>query len=135
MGDRLKKSLEPNLLILFEAADNIADYHDGQWGLSRKVVDAAKAELEAIRASNDAEPFGREAERMVVARCIQIIFDIRDEFLSPEYAVDQPLGSLMERVACDLCIDAIGAEFVMSSNEQRILVGRPSHIEEYQTTK
>lgn len=90
---------------------------------------------QAIRASNDAEPFGREAERMVVARCIQIIFDIRDEFLSPEYAVDQPLGSLMERVACDLCIDAIGAEFVMSSNEQRILVGRPSHIEEYRTTK
>lgn len=63
MGDRLKKSLEPNLLILFEAADNIADYHDGQWGLSRKVVDAAKAELEAIRASTAESPLA-ELQRL-----------------------------------------------------------------------
>ncbi|OHD05726.1 MAG: hypothetical protein A2095_04185 [Sphingomonadales bacterium GWF1_63_6] len=36
---------EDPISILLDAADNIADYHDGGWGLSRKVVDAAKADI------------------------------------------------------------------------------------------
>ncbi len=74
-------------------------------------------------------------ERKTVARCIQLVLNTRDEFLTSEHTVDQPVGGLMERVVCDRCIDAIGAEFVMSSNEQRILVGRKTHIEEYRAAQ
>ncbi len=69
--------------------------------------------------------------REAVARCIQIILNTRDSFLSPEYAPGQPVSSMNERFACDRCIDAILSEFCMGSDEQRKLVGRPTHIEEY----
>ncbi|WP_370309231.1 hypothetical protein [Sphingobium abikonense] len=102
--------------------------------LSHAAVDALPSlltELEALRAER-----GRMAEghREAVARCIQIIFETRDGFLSPEYATDQPISSVMERFACDRCIDAISSEFAMGSNEQRQLVGRPTHLEEYRAT-
>jgi hypothetical protein len=47
----------------------------------------------------------------VVARCIEIIREVRDGFLSEEYAVDQPLSSLSERFACDQAVAAIETEF------------------------
>jgi hypothetical protein len=97
----------------------------------RNNAEALLTELEALRAER-----GRMAEghREAVARCIQIIFETRDGFLSPEYATDQPISSVMERFACDRCIDAISSEFAMGSNEQRQLVGRPTHLEEYRAT-
>ena len=106
-------------------------------GNARLIVAAVNAlpslltELEALRAER-----GRMAEghREAVARCIQIIFETRDGFLSPEYATDQPISSVMERFACDRCIDAISSEFAMGSNEQRQLVGRPTHLEEYRAS-
>ncbi len=48
---------------------------------------------------------------MTVARCLEIAREVRDGFLSEEYAVGQPLASLNERFACDQIIAAIEREF------------------------
>ena len=39
--------------------------------------------------------------------CAQACEQQRDEFLSPEYATNQPLSSFNERFACDQCATAI----------------------------
>ena len=70
-----------------------------------------------------------EAKRRAVARCLQIIRETRDGFLSPEYAVDQPLSSIMERFACDQCALAIEDEFALGTFEQRKLLGeQPARV-------
>lgn len=61
---------EDPISILLDAADNIADYHDGGWGLSRKVVDAAKADIathagEVERLREALRPFATFAETFV----------------------------------------------------------------------
>lgn len=38
----------PNLSIIMEGAENIADYWDGDWGITRGVVDAAVLEISAL---------------------------------------------------------------------------------------
>jgi len=72
-----------------------------------------------------------EVERKTVARCIEIIREQREGFLSEQYATPQPIGSFNERFACDACADAIATEFGMGSEEQRALVGKPSHADEH----
>lgn len=47
---------------------------------------------------------GVEAER---ERCAKVCEQQAQEFLSPQYASNQPLGSLTERFACDECASAI----------------------------
>jgi hypothetical protein len=44
------------------------------------------------------------------ARCIEVIREVRDAFLSEEYAVGQPLASFSERFASDQAIAAIEEE-------------------------
>lgn len=44
-------------------------------------------------------------------RCIAIIEEVRDSFLSPEYAMGGPMDSITERFACNRAIDAIRARF------------------------
>lgn len=38
----------PNLSIIMEGAENIADHWDGGWGITRGVVDAAVSEISAL---------------------------------------------------------------------------------------
>jgi hypothetical protein len=51
------------------------------------------------------------AERSAAARCIALIEEQQQTFLSPQYATQQPLSSIMERIACAACIDLIRKEF------------------------
>ena len=50
-------------------------------------------------------------KQLEAARCIAIAEQVRDGFLSEEYAVGQPLSSIQERFACNQVIEAIRAEF------------------------
>lgn len=43
-------------------------------------------------------------------RCAKICEAQKEGFLSPEYASNQPLGSLPERFACDECAQSIRGE-------------------------
>lgn len=72
-----------------------------------------------------------EAERRVVARCIEIIRETRDGFLSEQYAVGQPIASFSERFACDQAAQAIENEFAMGTIEQCRLLGKPTPAERY----
>lgn len=87
--------------------------------------------LGEARAVADVAAIARDAERRAVARCIEIIREQSREFQSEDYAVGQPMSSFNERFACSQCADAIGSAFGMGSDEQRVLVGRPTHIAEY----
>jgi hypothetical protein len=70
-------------------------------------------------------------ERRLIARCIEIVRETRDGFLSEEYAVGQPLASFQERFACDQAAKAIEDEFAMGTNEQCRLLGKPTPAEQY----
>jgi len=43
----------------------------------------------------------------IVEECIKLIEKEREDFLSPEYATNQPHSSYGERFACNACIDAL----------------------------
>lgn len=75
-----------------------------------------------------------KAQRAAAARCVELAMEQRDHFGSDEYATDQPVSSFAERFACNQVIDSIMRDFGMSSNEQRILVGKPTHYEEYKAS-
>ena len=81
----------------------------------------APTEAEAISLWNTrptaALPSEDDVERVAIARCIAIAREVRDGFLSPEYATDQPLSSMMERFACDQVVAAIEAEFTPANHE------------------
>lgn len=77
---------------------------------------ALKAEVEELRG----------AERRAVARCIAIAREVRDGFLSPEYATDQPLSSFHERFACDQVASAIEDRFAIGTTEQRAILSGES---------
>jgi len=51
--------------------------------------------------------------REAVGRCIAIIREQQQVFLSPRYATGQPLSSISERLACSLCIREIERAFGM----------------------
>ena len=61
--------------------------------------------------SNRVHGVGRVApvaeDAAMSARCIAAIEAQKAIFMSPEYATQQPLSSLKERLACDFCIEAI----------------------------
>ena len=44
---------------------------------------------------------------IVAEACAVLLEEQKRDFLSNEYAAPQPIGSLMERFACDQCIGAI----------------------------
>jgi hypothetical protein len=67
-----------------------------------------------------------------VARCIEIARETRDSFLSEQYAVGQPLSSIMERFACDQVAQAIENEFTLGTIEQCRLLGKPTPAERLQ---
>ncbi len=72
-------------------------------GVSRQALDIvlealARAGLEAGKAEESMR------ERAALACEAQ-----KQGFLSPQYASNQPLGSMLERFACDECADAIRA--------------------------
>lgn len=68
--------------------------------------------------------------RRAVARCIEIVRETRDGFLSEQYAVDQPMSSFLERFACDQVAEAIQQEFGMGTIEQCKLLGKPTPAEQ-----
>ena len=71
------------------------------------------------------------AVRQAIARCIEIVREVRDEFLSEQYATPQPLGSFQDRFACEQVAEAIEAAFGMGTNEQCRLLGKPTPMERY----
>jgi hypothetical protein len=71
-------------------------------------------------------PSGFDPGRVAVAKCIEIVRRVRDDFLSPEYATHQPLASFNERFACELAAKEIENEFRMGMIEQCHLLGKPS---------
>lgn len=70
-------------------------------------------------------------ERAAVARCVELIREVEQGFLSPEYATYQPLSSFQERFACRMVAERIEQEYALGSTEQRALLGKPSHAEEH----
>lgn len=79
-------------------------------------------EAEAIAAWNAALSQAQAVERKAVARCIAIVRRVRDEFLSENYAVGQPVSSFNERFACDEVARAIEDEFAIGTKEQQALL-------------
>jgi hypothetical protein len=52
-----------------------------------------------------------DAKLNAAERCVEIAREVRDGFLSEQYATGQPLSSLNERFACDQVAAAIEREF------------------------
>jgi hypothetical protein len=75
------------------------------------------------------------AERRGLARAIEIAQRTRDGFLSEEYAVGQPVASFSERFACNQVIAEIEREFGLGTDEQCRLLGKPTPIDAYRTSK
>lgn len=62
----------------------------------------------AARMMRDAIPAAlRDVERETLERAAQVAETCRDEFLSPQYATPQPIGSVAERFACSKVAEAI----------------------------
>ena len=82
---------------------------------------AEREDAEIILAALNTRPAAalpsEDVERVAIARCIAIAREVRDGFLSPEYATDQPLSSMMERFACDQVAQAIEIEFTPAEQE------------------
>ena len=73
----------------------------------------------------------RTIDRYTLARCVEIIREVRDGFLSEEYAYGQPLASIQERFACDQAAERIENEFGLGTVEQCKLLGKPTPIEQH----
>lgn len=80
------------------------------------LVGAMKVAGDVFNAYHDDDgSLGLEAPGVIVARAIMAERERaiaaceaqREAFRSTEYAFNQPLGSLLERFACDQCIEAI----------------------------
>lgn len=81
------------------AADMVTKDH-----LKRAILAGECDELPAVqRLARHAAQARREALREAVKACEEQ----RESFLSPDYAVNQPLSSFSERFACSQCADAI----------------------------
>jgi hypothetical protein len=61
--------------------------------------------------------------------------DVEKEFLSPEYAKEQPVASFNERFACSQVAERIEDEFGIGTNEQCDLLGKPRPIDVYRKGK
>lgn len=72
-----------------------------------------------------------ERERWAVARCIELVREVCDDFLSPDYATPQPVGSFVERFACSLVAERLENEFGLGTIEQCRLLGKPTPFELY----
>lgn len=57
----------------------------------------------------DISPEAETARNAVLEEAAQTCERERDAFLSLQYAAIQPLGSITERFACDVCAEAIRA--------------------------
>ena len=71
---------------------------------------AAHGNTMAVYDDHDEQAFADTIARAILAerdRAIEACEAQKSAFLSTEYAANQPLGSLLERFACDECIDAI----------------------------
>ena len=75
-----------------------------------------------------------ELDRYTLARCLEIIRNVRDEFLSDTYAENQPASSFAERFACGQVAERIENEFGLGTSEQCDLLGKPRPIEVYRAS-
>ena len=82
----------------------------------------ATAALSAMSPAGEVE----RAERRGAARAIDIVREIRDGFLSPEYATGQPMSSIEERFACNQAAEAIEQHYGLGTSEQCELLGKPT---------
>lgn len=73
----------------------------------------------------------REIDRFTVARCIELAREVRDDFLSEEYAVGQPEASFSERFASERVAQRLENEFGLGTIEQCKLLGRPTPFQQY----
>lgn len=77
-----------------------------------KPEDVPQDVWDAVSAINDILlPSGvAKIARLVMAereRCAKVCENQAQQFLSPQYSFNQPLGSFLERFACGECADAI----------------------------
>jgi len=94
---------------------------------SAEKVERARNIVLRYRDANLADHGGdAAAERWAIARCIEIVRETRDGFLSEKYAVGQPIASFAERFACDQAASAIENEFGLGTIEQCKLLGKPT---------
>ena len=63
----------------------------------------AAAEIASLRAQLD------EARRKAIEECMAVVIEMREGFLSPEYATGQPLSSMNERIACSMILNNLTA--------------------------
>lgn len=82
-------------------------------------------------------------EQSIWDRCLDIAIEVRDGFLSEEYAFPQPIGSIQERFACNQVIEAIRAAQIAALAEppisdgwtergkQWLAAGAPLHDEDW----
>jgi len=61
------------------------------------------AEIASLRAQLD------EARRKAIEECMAVVIEMREGFLSPEYATGQPLSSMNERIACSMILNNLTA--------------------------
>lgn len=88
-----------------------------------RVPDGTRLSRAEPQSTQGLGPSDFDPSRKIAARCIEIAHAVRDGFLSPEYATNQPISSLMERFACDQVAEAIKSEFGLGTIEQRVEIG------------
>lgn len=91
------------------------------WHTGREDADLPAAFAKHRLASQPPAPVLDEASR-AVAQCIAIVREVRDGFLSEEYATGQPVSSFTERFACDQAASAIENHFAIGTTEQHKLL-------------
>ena len=60
----------------------------------------------------------QEVRENAIKECAAVCDQQSEDFRSPQYATNQPLGSFLERFACDECKDAILSLLKAPSNQE-----------------
>lgn len=90
-----------------------------------KAIDDMRAIIAALTRQATPSAVDVDPARKAIARALEIAREVRDGFLSEEYATGQPVSSFQERFACDQVARAIEDEFAIGTTEQRRLLGKP----------
>lgn len=103
--------LPATVMPLYASMDSVAAPPQSMVQFAHRLIE------DAAISGGDLEPTTVEAGDLAVSiarailaereRCAKVCEDQKAGFLSPEYASNQPLGSLTERFACDECAQAI----------------------------
>lgn len=62
-----------------------------------------------LTALSDRDRLAEQVRRETIEECIQTVEAVQQDFLSPRFATPQPIGSISERFACGMVIQALRA--------------------------